>query len=414
MRCSTALGVLAMYIAVPRESAPGEHRVAVTPDGVTALVGLGHQVGIESGAGADAQFPDPAYAAAGAEVARRGADLLRRADVVLTVRGPSEAQLEQGAGGARPVAPGPVLIGLLDPLRRPERIARLASRGASLFSLDLMPRIARAQPMDALSAMSTVSGYRAAVVGAALCGRFFPLLMTAAGTERPARVLVLGAGVAGLQAIATARRLGAVVQAFDTRPAARQQVESLGAAFLSLPLPAAAPEPAGGYAIRLAEEEQARERALIADAVRQADVVITTALVPDGPAPVLVTRDMALSMHPGAVLVDLAAESGGNCAATVFGERIVLGGVVIEGSCGPWDMPFAASRLYSRNAVAFLHHLCEMGLACERAAQRLAAPDWGDRIVRETCLTWEGKVVHRAVAERLGQDSPRAHPCPVA
>jgi len=335
----------------------------------------------------------------------KDADLLGRADLVLKVRAPVDASVGQGTAEVDRIRPGAIVVGLLDPLRKPELVARLAGRGVAAFTLDMVPRIARAQSMDALSSMSTVAGYRAAVTGAALCGRFFPLLMTAAGTEAPARVLVLGAGVAGLQAIATARRLGAVVQGFDTRPAARQQVESLGAAFIGLSLPAGAPEAAGGYAVRLTEGEQAKERALVADAVRQADVVVTTALVPGGPAPVLLTREMVASMHPGSVVIDLAAQAGGNCAATVPGERIVESGVVVDGSCGPWDMPFTASRLYSRNVVAFLRHLFGAGLARDAASGTQSDPDPSDPIVRGTCLAWGGRVVHPGVVERLGATS---------
>ena len=405
---------MVVYIAVTGESAPGERRVALTPEGAGALISLGHQVGVASGAGAYAQFPDRAYAEAGAEVVPPEAGLLGRADLLLKVRAPADAPSRQGASAeVDGIRPGAVVVGMLDPLRKFELVARLARQGVAAFSLDMVPRIARAQSMDALSSMSTVAGYRAVVVGAALCGRFFPLLMTAAGTEAPARVLVLGAGVAGLQAIATARRLGALVRAFDTRAAARQQVESLGATFLGLALPAGAPEAPGGYAARLAEEVEAEERALLADAVRQADLVVSTALVPGGPAPVLLTREMVASMHPGSVIVDLAAEAGGNCAATVPGECTVVGGVVVDGSCGPWDMPYTASRMYSRNLVAFLRHLFAGGLGRDAASGRPWAPDLSDPILQSTCLVWDGRVVHAGVAERsrlARAGTPGAHP----
>ena len=391
-----------MYVAVTGESAAGERRVALTPEGAAALIALGHRVGIEAGAGAYAQFPDRAYAEAGAEVVPPAGGLLDRADVMLKVRAPAEKSQRQGPPEVDRIRPGTIVVGLLDPLRKPEVAANLARRGIPAFSLDLVPRIARAQSMDALSSMSSVAGYRAVVTGAALCGRFFPLLMTAAGTEPPARVLILGAGVAGLQAIATARRLGALVHAFDTRPAARQQVESLGATFLGLPLPTGGAETAGGYAAQISEEEQEKERALLADAVHQADLVVTTALVPGGPAPVLVTREMVACMHPGAVVVDLAAEAGGNCAVTCAGERNVVGGVVVDGSCGPWDMPYTASRLYSRNMVAFLRHLFGAGLVAHAEGGHPADPDPNDPIIRETCVVWAGSVVHARVAERLG------------
>ena len=407
-----------MYVAVPGETEPGERRVALTPEGAGALVGLGHRVAVAAGAGVNAQFPDRAYAAAGAEVVAPGADALGQADLVLKVRAPGDGLARQGAAEVERLRPGAILVGLLDPLRKVDLVGRLVRRGVSAFSLDMVPRIARAQSMDALSSMSTVAGYRAAVAGAALCGRFFPLLMTAAGTEAPARVLVLGAGVAGLQAIATARRLGAVVSAFDTRPAARQQVESLGAKFLGLPPPAGAPEAAGGYAAPLAEEEQAKERALLADAVRQVDLIVTTALVPGGPAPVLLTREMVASMHPGAVVVDLAAEFGGNCAVTSPGERMVVDGVIVDGSCGPWDMPFTASRLYSQNVVAFLRHLCATGWGRDPGSAQPREPDLSDPILGATCLTWAGRVVHPALGTRMESGeaggTPDAHRHPAA
>lgn len=391
-----------MDIAVLGESTPIERRVALTPEGAAVLIALGHRVGVASGAGVPAQFPDSAYAQSGAEVVGPDIDLLGRADLVLKVRAPTGTPTRQGSAEADRIRPGAVVVGLLDPLRKAQAIAYLAGRGISAFSLDMVPRIARAQSMDALSSMSTVAGYRAVVTGAALCGRFFPLMMTAAGTEPPARVLVLGAGVAGLQAIATARRLGAVVQAFDTRIAARQQVESLGATFLGLPLPAGTAEAAGGYALRLAEEEQAQERALVADAVRQSDLVVTTALVPGGPAPVLLTREMVACMHPGSVIIDLAADTGGNCAVTVPGERTIVDGVVVDGACGPWDMPYTASRLYSRNMVAFLRHLLSAGLDRDDASGHGSALDLSDPIIRDAALAWGGRVVHPGVAERLG------------
>ncbi len=397
-----------MYVGVPGECAPRERRVALTPEGVAVLVALGHRVGVASGAGAGAGCPDAAYAAAGAELVPPAADLLERADLVVKVRPPSEAPQRHGVAEVDRLRPGALLVGMLDPLRSPDLVAALARRRVAAFSLDQLPRIARAQSMDALSSMSTVAGYRAAVSGAALSGRFFPLLMTAAGTEIPARVLVVGAGVAGLQAIATARRLGAVVQALDTRPAARQQVESLGATCLDVPIPD--PTGQGGYAAPLPEDAQATERAVLAAAVRQADLVITTAQVPGRPAPLLITREMVASMHAGAVLIDLAAETGGNCAATVAGQVTTVGGVIVDGACGPWDMPYTASRLYSRNVTAFLRHLFGAGLALEGASARWAQPDPSDPIVGQTCLIWDGRVVHPGVAEQLAGRGAHGHP----
>ncbi len=380
-----------MYFAVPRERIEGERRVALVPDGVRALVGLGHKVGIQADAGTASGATDDDYAAAGADVVAAAEDLFGRADAVVKVRAPAGEESSLLRSGV-------VLVALLAPLAAPDLAERLAGQGIMAFSLDAVPRIARAQSMDVLSSMSNVGGYRAALAGAVQCGRFFPLMMTAAGTIPPAKVLIVGAGVAGLQAIATDRRLGAVVQAFDTREATRQQVESLGASFLTLPLPAGVAEEAGGYARRLASEEEALERELLADPVRQADVVITTALVPGGHAPVLITAEMVAAMHPGAVIVDMAAEAGGNTALTVPGQQAVVNGVIIDGTLNwPSEMPQASSRLFSRNVVTFLRHLLDSGLADGTVAEST------DEIVRGTLITHGGSVVHGATLERLAR-----------
>jgi NAD(P) transhydrogenase subunit alpha len=378
-----------LYFAVPAERIEGERRVALVPDGVKQRVGRGHKVGVQAGAGLPSGALDEEYAAAGGEVVAEAEDLYGRADAVVKVRAPDADELHLLRSGV-------VLVALLAPLAAPELADQLGGLGAVAFSLDAVPRIARAQSMDVLSSMSNVGGYRAALAGAVQCGRFFPLMMTAAGTIPPAKVLIIGAGVAGLQAIATAKRLGAVVQAFDTREATRQQVESLGASFLTLPLPAGGAEGAGGYARRLASEEEALERELLADPVRQADVVITTALVPGMRAPVLITAEMVAAMHPGAVIVDMAAEAGGNTAVTVPGQQAVVNGVVIDGTLNwPSAMPQASSRLFSRNVVTFLRHLLDSGLA------EGTVTDSTDEIVRGTLITHGGHVVHAATLERL-------------
>jgi NAD(P) transhydrogenase subunit alpha len=385
-----------MKIGVPKEIMAGERRVALVPENAARLVAAGHHVLVETGAGAHAYIDDLAYA--GAQVVPDPHTLYAHAELVLKVRAPARHPTHDYDEIAL-LREGTLLIALLQPLAAPERMRRLAARGVTSLSLDALPRITRAQGMDALSSMSTVAGYRAALLGATLLGRFFPLLMTAAGTVTPARVLVLGAGVAGLQAIATARRLGAIVQAFDTRAVVREQVESLGASFLSMPLQETAAD-AGGYARELSEESYARERELLRDAVRAADVVITTAMIPGARAPVLISAEMVAAMRPGSVIVDLAAEAGGNCALTEPGQHVVAHGVIVEGPLSlPATMPVDASRLYSRNLLAFVTHLLAHGVVSdEQTGSRQLNLD--DEIVRSTCITHAGQILHRATLER--------------
>jgi H+-translocating NAD(P) transhydrogenase subunit alpha len=385
-----------MKIGVPKEIMAGEHRVALVPESAARLVAAGHHVLVETGAGAHAYIDDLAYA--GAQVVPDPHTLYAHAELVLKVRAPARHPTHDYDEIAL-LREGTLLIALLQPLAAPERMRRLAARGVTSFSLDALPRITRAQGMDALSSMSTVAGYRAALLGATLLGRFFPLLMTAAGTVTPARVLVLGAGVAGLQAIATARRLGAIVQAFDTRVVVREQVQSLGASFLSMPLQQTAAD-AGGYARELSEDNYARERELLRDAVREADVVITTAMIPGARAPVLLSAEMVAAMRPGSVIVDLAAEAGGNCALTEPGQHVVAHDVIIEGPLNlPATMPVDASRLYSRNLLAFVTHLLAHGVVIdEQTGSRQLNLD--DEIVRSTCITHAGQILHRATLER--------------
>lgn len=382
-----------MRIGVPKEILPGERRVALVPDVVARLVRAGAEVYVQAGAGEGAYFPDTAYREAGAHILPHAVALFGEADVVLKVRGPGFNEVA-GRDEVDLLREGSVLIGLLDPLRRPELVRRLAERRITALSMDTIPRIARAQRMDALSSQAAVAGYRAALLGAARLGRFFPMLTTAAGTIPPARVLVLGAGVAGLQAIATARRLGAVVEAFDVRPAVKEQVESLGARFVGLPLEEPG-EGTGGYAKELSEEARRREQALLREHVREADVVITTAQVPGRPAPRLVTAEMVREMRPGSVIVDVAAETGGNCELTEVGRETVHNGVTVVGAVNlPSALPVHASQMYARNLAAFLELL-----RGEDGGLRL---DFDDEIVRESCITHEGRVIHGPSRAALG------------
>jgi H+-translocating NAD(P) transhydrogenase subunit alpha len=363
-----------MKLGVAKESAPGETRVAVVPDTARRLAGDGVEVLVERGAGETATFADAAYEEAGARIVDAG-ELYAAADVVCKVRKPSVEEIAR-------LREGQVLLALLQPLVDPELTRALAERGVTAFSLDSIPRGTRAQPMDALSSQSTVAGYKAAILAAEHLGKFFPMLTTAAGTIPPAKVLVLGAGVAGLQAIATARRLGAVVSAFDVRPVVKEQVESLGASFLELDVEGA--EGVGGYAVALAEDQHEREQQLIAHHAAESDAVITTALVPGRPAPELITESAVEGMRAGSVIVDLAAEAGGNCAATKPGETIVVGGVTVVGLTNvPATMPVHASQMYSRNVQAFL------ALVVKDGALEL---DFEDEIVRDTCVAHAGQV----------------------
>jgi H+-translocating NAD(P) transhydrogenase subunit alpha len=363
-----------MKVGVAKESAPGETRVAVVPDTARRLVADGVEVIVERGAGDTATFADAAYEGAGARIVSAD-ELYAEADVVCKVRKPSAEEIAR-------MREGQVLLGLLQPLVDPEPVRALAERGVTAFSLDSIPRVTRAQPMDALSSQSTVAGYKAAILAAEQLGKFFPMLTTAAGTIPPAKVLVLGAGVAGLQAIATARRLGGVVSAFDVRPVVKEQVESLGASFLELDVEGA--EGVGGYAVALAADQHEREQELIARHAAESDAVITTALIPGQPAPELITESAVAGMRPGSVIVDLAAEAGGNCAATKPGETVVVDGVTIVGLTNvPATMPVHASQMYSRNVQAFL------GLVVEDGALAL---DFEDEIVRDTCVAHGGKV----------------------
>jgi NAD(P) transhydrogenase subunit alpha len=382
-----------MIVGVPRESFPGERRVALVPAVISNLVKAGLEVVVEAGAGVEASYPDAEYAARGAQVLATRAEVFAAADIIVQVLcyGSND---RTGAADLPLLHRDQVLIGFLRPLGSIETIRAIAERGVTAFAVELMPRTTRAQSMDALSSMGTICGYKAVVLAADTLPRLFPMLTTAAGTITPARVLVIGAGVAGLQAIATARRLGAVASAYDLRPAAKEQVQSLGARFVELPLEAQDAEDARGYARAQDESFYDRQRVLLGRVVAESDVVITAAVIPGKVSPVLVTRAMVEGMAPGSVIVDLAAERGGNCELTRAGERIVEHGVTIIGQLNlASTVPYHASQTYARNLSAFLLHLVKDG----KLALNLS-----DEIIRETLLTSGGDVVNARVREFFG------------
>jgi proton-translocating NAD(P)+ transhydrogenase subunit alpha len=358
-----------MRVCVPRESGPGEHRVALAPDSVSKLAASGFELAVERGAGVRAGFPDELYAEAGAALGDFP-EVLRDADCVARVGPP-------GADEVATYRAGLVVIGFLQPLTDHEGIARLTEQGVVAFAMESIPRITRAQAMDALSSQATVAGYKAVLLAADRSPKLFPMMMTAAGTIAPARVLVLGAGVAGLQAIATARRLGAVVSAFDVRPAVAEQVESLGASFLDLGV--RGEETEGGYARELTADQQQAQQAALEERIPDFDVVVTTAAIPGRPAPRLIPAAAVESMRPGSVIVDLAAETGGNCELTSPGHEIAHTGVTIVGFTNvPSLMPADASRLYGRNVAALLQHLAPTGDL---------TLDFDDEITAGACVT---------------------------
>ncbi|MHB1712861.1 MAG: Re/Si-specific NAD(P)(+) transhydrogenase subunit alpha [Acidimicrobiales bacterium] len=378
-----------MKLAVLREIRPGESRVAVVPDVAARLTASGIEVVVQSGAGAQACYSDDAYQQAGALLAAGPAEALAGASMVARVQPPTIEEAE--------LLPDHVsLVSFLQPVAAYELVGVLASKGATVYSLDLLPRISRAQSMDALSSQATVSGYRAGLSAAEHLAKFFPMFMTAAGTVPPAKVLVMGAGVAGLQAIATARRLGAVVRAYDVRAAAKEEVQSLGAHFVELALETQ--DGSGGYAKEQTADYLAKQQELLATEVANSDVVITTAQIPGRKAPVLVTESMVARMSEGAVIIDMAADSGGNCELSVAGEDVQAHGVTIVGmSNPPASMPTHASFLYSRNIANFLGLVVKDGEL---------APDFDDEIVIGTCVVRAGAVLHPATAEALGLPAP--------
>jgi len=365
----------------------------MTPSAISVLNKTGVELWMEAGAGLRAGFADSEYVEKGVRIAGSREEVFRTAEAILQVRSPG-ANPETGAADIALLRQGQMLIGFGEPLTAPDAARSLAGAGVSFLSMELMPRITRAQSMDALSSMATVAGYKAALIAADSLPRMFPMLMTAAGTVAPARVLVIGAGVAGLQAIATARRLGAVVSGYDIRAAVREQIESLGARFVVLEIEDTAAEEKGGYAKAMGEEFYGRQRELLAGVLARQNVVITTAAVPGKTAPILITREMAAHMAPGSIIVDIAAERGGNCELTRPGEVVEEGGVRIFGPLNlPATVPYHASQMYARNIATFLKYLIKDGkLALDRQ----------DEIVRETLVTHAGEVVHPRVRESLG------------
>jgi NAD(P) transhydrogenase subunit alpha len=377
-----------MILGVPRESYPGERRVALVPGVIPNLRKAGIEVLVEAGAGAEACYPDAEYAARGATIVPGRAEVFQAADIIAQVlcHGSND---KTGREDLRLLRKGQVLVGFLRALGSLGTVREIAERGVTAFAVELMPRTTRAQSMDALSSMATICGYKAVVLAADTVPRLFPMLTTAAGTITPARVLVIGAGVAGLQAIATARRLGAVTSAYDLRPAAKEQVQSLGGRFVELPIEAQDAEDARGYARAQDETFYRRQRELLGRVVAESDIVVTAAVIPGKRSPVLVTRPMVESMASGSVIVDLAAERGGNCELTRPGERVVEHGVTLIGEYNlASTVPFHASQLYARNLGAFLLHLVKDG--------RLRL-DPDDEIIRDTLVTHDGEVVNTQV-----------------
>jgi NAD(P) transhydrogenase subunit alpha len=381
-----------MKIGVAKERRPHEARVAVSPDTVKKYVGLGASVVIETGAGGGANITDDAYKAAGAEIAPDEASALKDADLVLKVQRPLTAA-EGGPDELALLKPGAVLVGILSPHGAKDQVQQYAAKGVVSFAMEMMPRITRAQVMDVLSSQSNLAGYKAVVDAAAEFGRAFPMMMTAAGTIAPARVLVMGAGVAGLQAIATARRLGAIVSATDVRPAAKEQVESLGATFVAvMDEEFKQAETAGGYAKEMSDAYKQKQAALTAETIKKQDIVITTALIPGRKAPVLVSEEMVKTMKPGSVIVDLAVEQGGNCPVSEPGKVVIKHGVKIVGHLNvPSRLAADASSLYARNLLAFV------SLMIDKESKSLKI-NWDDEIIKGTGLTRDGKVVHPALA----------------
>jgi NAD(P) transhydrogenase subunit alpha len=374
-----------MKIAIAREIEVGERRVAVIPDIVARLVKQGLEIWVETGAGEGSFFSNSTYEAAGAKIIYDTDELWREADVLLKVGVPKEHEINQ-------MREGSVLISFLNPLGQPEVVQQLANRKITAFGMELIPRTSRAQSMDALSSQAGVAGYKAVLIGAAALPKFFPMLTTAAGTIKPAKVLVIGAGVAGLQAIATARRLGAVVEAFDIRPAVKEEVQSLGAKFVEVKLEEETVA-TGGYAKEISEASKQRTQEVIAEHVKSADVVITTAQVPGKKAPLLVTEDMVAQMTPGSVIVDLAAEQGGNCAGTEPGKDVVRNGVTIIGPINlPSSMPVHASQMYAKNISTLLQYLVKNGEL---------QLNFEDDIVDSTCVAHAGEIRNQRVKDAL-------------
>jgi NAD(P) transhydrogenase subunit alpha len=381
-----------IVVGVPKETFPGERRVALIADIVPSMVKSGAEVLVESGAGVAAGITDESYTRKGAKIATRD-EIFAKSEVVFQVRtfgaNPAAGRADLGA-----MRPGQIVIGMTDSLNDPALSSDLAKTGATVFSLELVPRITRAQSMDVLSSMATIAGYKAIILAAEVLPRFFPMFMTAAGTIAPARVFIVGVGVAGLQAIATAKRLGAVVSAYDIRPAVKDQVKSVGAKFVEFELQTGEAEDKGGYAKAMGEEFYRKQREMMAKVVKEQDVVVTTAAVPGKKAPILVTEDMVKGMTPGSVVVDLAAERGGNCESTRPGETVHVHGVTVMGPLNlPSTVPYHASQMFSKNLIAFFQNMVKNGAVDINA---------DDEIIRDTMITKGGEVVSPRVKELMG------------
>jgi len=386
-----------MIVGTVKETFPGERRVALTPHILPLLKKAGCEVIVESGAGDGAGYPDSAYTEKGARIVATRAEVFRSADVVAQVRGYG-ANPEHGKGDVGLLRKGQALIATFEPLTALDQVKEVADTGATLFALELVPRITRAQSMDVLSSMATVAGYTAALLAADHLPKMMPMMMTAAGTVAPAKVFVIGAGVAGLQAIASTRRLGAQVEGYDLRPAVKEQVESLGAKFVEMDIDAGDAEDKGGYAKEMGEEFYRKQRELMTRVVAENDVVITTAAVPGKKAPILITADMVRGMASGSVIVDLAAERGGNCELTKPGEVVVEHGVTILGPINlPTTVPYHASQMFSKNVVTFLQGMIKEG--------KLVF-DLEDEVVRETMATHEGEITNTKIREAMGLAAP--------
>lgn len=375
-----------MKIGVIKQTENHETRVAITPEGTEALIKLGAQIAVESGAGLASSYTDEEYVNAGATVLNGRSEVLKQSSILITVQAPSDEDIRQ-------LQPGTILISFIWPLQNRDYLDLLNQHKISALAMDTVPRISRAQSMDALSSMSNIAGYKAALLGANHLDRYLPMMMTAAGTIPPAKVLVLGAGVAGLQAIATAKRLGAVVEAFDVRPVVKEQVESLGATFVEVEMEEEETESKGGYAKELDERNQIRQREVIHQHAKKSDIVITTALIPGRPAPVLITKEMVKDMKTGSVVVDIAAEQGGNCELTQAGEVITVDGVKIVGLLNlPGMLAFHASKLYSKNVLSLLSLLIK---------EEKPVFDFEDEIILNTTVTHDGEIISPFVKENL-------------
>ncbi len=382
-----------MIVGVPKESYPGEHRVALVPAILDSLKKTDLEVLIESGAGDEAGYPDSVFTEKGAKVAGSRAQVFESSDFIVQLR-LLGANLDQGKADLKLLRSGQVVIGMAEALTDPQSVKALGDCGVMVFAMELMPRITRAQSMDVLSSMGTVAGYKAVILAASSLPKMFPMLMTAAGTVTPARVLVIGAGVAGLQAISMARRLGSAVEAYDIRPAVKEQILSLGAKFVELPIETSDSEDKGGYAKVQDEAFYQKQRELLARVIASSDVVISTAAVPGKKAPVLITADMVAGMSPGSVIVDLAAERGGNCELTKPSQTIVAHGVTIHGPENlPSTVPYHSSQMYAKNIATFLLHLVKKGEF---------KIDMSDEITKGTLLTRDGEVIHPTIREALG------------